>query len=276
MNLIVIDLETTGVDIHKDEVLQVSIIDGQKNVLLNEYCKPDTITDWPEAEVIHGITKEMVQDKPSFHAYVKNVQDYLSSADLILSFNGIEFDLPLLQKYGIHYDVKKCFDLYTEALSYYHRSFKLVDLVRFYGLKVDNAHNSLGDNYMLLDCYYKFKKEKNSSFWYYKSIDFILERLDQKVLDKATPLSKEGTAVDLSFYGRFAGVSTSIRGYRQHLLFNTLDRLVDSHCTCLDCLDGGNKMCKHVVAALQVLGPEATPYTTQHSLHLELLKDKKK
>lgn len=274
MNLIVIDLETTGVDIHKDEVLQVSIIDGQKNVLLNEYCKPDTITDWPEAEVIHGITKEMVQDKPSFHAYVEKVQEWLSSADIILSYNGIEFDLPLLQRYGISYDRKKCFDLYTEVLSYYHRPFKLVDLVRFYGLKVDNAHNSLGDNYMLLDCYYKFKKEKNSSFWYYKPIGFILDKLDQKVLDKASALNKEGTTVDFSFFGKYAGVSTSIHGYMQHLLFNAVDKLVDSHCTCLDCLDGGNKMCKHVVAALQVLGSEATPYTTQHNLHLEILKEK--
>lgn len=275
MNLIDIDIETTGLDINKDEVLQITIIDGQKNVLLNEYCKPDNITDWPEAERIHGITKEMVKDKPSFHAYVERVQEWLSSADVILSYNGVEFDLPLLQRYGIRYDSKKCFDLYTEVLSYYRRPFKLVELVRFYGLEENNAHNSLGDTCMLLDCYYRYKKEKNSSFWYYKSIGFILDRLDQRVLDKATALSKEETTVDLSFFGKYAGVSTSIHGYRQHLLFNSVDKLVDSQCTCLDCLDGGNRMCKHVVAALQVLGSEATPYTTQHESHLEILKRKK-
>lgn len=277
MNLIVLDLETTGLDITKDEVLQISITNGKKEVLLDTYCKPDTIQEWKEAEIIHGITPKMVENKPSFTVYVVQVQEILSTADTILTYNGVEFDLPLLhEKYGINYDKAKCFDLCTEVLSYYHRRFKLVDLVQFYGLEILNAHNATGDNFMLLDCYYRFMKEKWSSFWYYKTIGWILRNLEQKVLNKARSISKEGTAFDLSFFGRNAGVSTSIRGYRQHLLFNMTDKLIDSHCTCLDCLDGGNKMCKHVVAALQVLGSDAMPYTTQHQLHLEILKENKK
>lgn len=276
MNLIVLDLETTGLDITKDEVLQISITNGKKEVLLEAYCKPDTIQEWKEAEIIHGITPKMVENKPSFNAYTKQVQEILSTADTILTYNGVEFDLPLLhEKYGINYDKAKCFDLCTEVLSYYHRRFRLVDLVQFYGLEVSNAHNATGDNFMLLDCYYRFKKEKGSSFWYYKSIDYILDKLDQKTLDKANPISKEGSTANLSFYGNHAGVSTTIRGYNQDLLFNMNDRLVDSHCTCLDCLDGGNRMCKHVVATLMILGFDAKPYTMQHKKNLELLKEKK-
>lgn len=275
MNLIVVDLETTGVDLTKDEILQISLTDGQKNVLLDTYCKPDTITEWKEAEVIHGITPKMVQDKPSFHTFASKVQEILSSADRILSYNGVEFDLLLLQRFGITYDKTKCFDLYTEVLRYYHRSFKLVELVQFYGLKVSDAHNATGDNFMLLDCYYRFNKEKGSSFWHYKSIDYILDKMDQKTLDKASPISKEGSSVDFNFFGFHAGVSTTIRGYRQHLLFNMNDKLVDSHCTCLDCLDGGNRMCKHVVASLMILGSDARPYTMQHKKNLEKLKEKK-
>ena len=275
MNLIVVDLETTGVDKDRDEILQISLTDGQKNVLLDTYCKPDNIQEWKEAEAIHGITPKMVQDKPSFHAFAPKAQEILSSADRILSYNGVEFDLPILQRYGITYDKTKCFDLYTEVLRYYHRSFKLVELVQFYGLKVSDAHNATGDNFMLLDSYNRFIKEKWNSFYYNRTIDWILHNLEQKVIDKATPISKEGTAVDLSFFGRNAGVSASIRGYKQHLLFNAVDKLIDSHCTCLDCLDGGNVMCKHVVATLMILGSDARPYKQQHKKNLELLKEKK-
>ncbi len=70
MKLIVIDLETTGLDLLKDEILQVSIIDGNYNTLMNEYCKPETIQEWQAAEAVHGILPAMVKDKPLFKEYI--------------------------------------------------------------------------------------------------------------------------------------------------------------------------------------------------------------
>ena len=42
------------------EILQVSAIDQDGNVLIDEYCKPKNINSWEEAEAINGIFPEMV------------------------------------------------------------------------------------------------------------------------------------------------------------------------------------------------------------------------
>lgn len=39
--IVTIDFETTGFKAGTDEVLQVSIIDGEYNTLLNAYCRPN-------------------------------------------------------------------------------------------------------------------------------------------------------------------------------------------------------------------------------------------
>lgn len=55
-----IDFETTGLKAGEDEVLQVSIIDENYNVLLNAYCRPNNKDSWEDAQAVHGITPLMV------------------------------------------------------------------------------------------------------------------------------------------------------------------------------------------------------------------------
>lgn len=56
-----IDFETTGLKAGEDEVLQVSIIDENYNVLLNVYCRPNNKDSWEDAQAVHGITPLMVK-----------------------------------------------------------------------------------------------------------------------------------------------------------------------------------------------------------------------
>ena len=55
-----IDFETTGLKAGEDEVLQVSIIDENYNVLLNAYCRPNNKESWEDAQAVHGITPLIV------------------------------------------------------------------------------------------------------------------------------------------------------------------------------------------------------------------------
>ncbi len=246
MKLIVIDLETTGLDIAKDEVLQISVIDEKYNTLINEYCKPDTIQEWKEAEAVHGITPEMVKDKPSFHVYVSKVQEFISKTEKVIVYNGLDFDLKMLEKYGIHIDYTKTYDLMLEVDKEYRKWFKLVDLAHYYGYQF-KAHDSLEDTKATLYCYYKFKKELSNKFFDYKGINSVIE-----YSHKAEQAKEVGTpdALILEHVGRYVFVRSGVKSYYQNLLFNNKNQIVDSHCTCLDCLDGGNRICKHVVATL--------------------------
>lgn len=58
-----IDFETTGLKAGEDEVLQVSIIDENYNVLLNVYCRPNNKGSWEDAQAVHGITPLMVANE---------------------------------------------------------------------------------------------------------------------------------------------------------------------------------------------------------------------
>ncbi|MCI9654324.1 MAG: 3'-5' exonuclease [Acholeplasmatales bacterium] len=249
MKLIVIDIETTGLDISKDEILQISIIDGNYNTLLNKYCKPEHITSWEEAEAVHSITPEMVENKSHFQTYVNKVQELISTAERILVYNGLDFDLKMLEKYGIHIEYTKNFDLMLEVDKVYRKWFKLVDLARYYGYEF-KAHDSLEDTKATLYCYYKFKKELSNKFFDNKSIDFIIQysKKEEQAKTVGSPVLFNSEHI-----GRYVLVRSGIKSYYQNLLFNNKNQLVDSHCTCLDCLDGGNRICKHVVATLLYL-----------------------
>ena len=64
-NIRCIDTETTGLEPGKDEILQVSVVDGNGNILFDSLVKPTHRKRWPKAAEINGITPDMVKDKPN-------------------------------------------------------------------------------------------------------------------------------------------------------------------------------------------------------------------
>ena len=148
---VVLDFETTGLSSKYDEILQVSVIDQDGNVLINEYCKPKSISTWEEAEEIHGISPTMVLDKKPFEDYGKILSDILTNATEIIIYNA-EFEIGFLKKYGVEfnnniYDLMLEFaEIYGQWNEYYgNYTWKsLIDCCLYYGYYLDNAHDSLG------------------------------------------------------------------------------------------------------------------------------------
>ena len=111
--LVIFDLETTGLDMVKDRVIQLSYIkvypDGREergNELINpEKHIDDIITQ------LTGISNEDVKDKPTFKQIAKKMEDVFSGSD-IAGFNSNFFDVPLLAeeflRAGIDFDFSKC------------------------------------------------------------------------------------------------------------------------------------------------------------------------
>ena len=164
---IVFDTETTGLNAwdFNDEILQISIIDGEGNILLNSYVKPCLHESWDNATQINGITPEMVRDAPRPEDLIPVVKGIFASADTLIAYN-IDFDLGFLDQWEICpaegqkvIDVMEEFaEVYGEYNEYYgnYKWQKLTTAADYYGYRYD-AHDSLEDVRATLYVYRKMR-----------------------------------------------------------------------------------------------------------------------
>ena len=111
--LVIFDLETTGLDIVKDRIIEISYIkiypDGRE-VRGNELVNPEKPIPNEEAQLT-GITNDDVKDKPTFKQLAAKMTEVFTGAD-IAGFNSNHFDVPLLAeeflRAGIDFDFSKC------------------------------------------------------------------------------------------------------------------------------------------------------------------------
>ena len=149
------DLETTGFDSICDEILQISLIDGNSNVLLNSYVKPYKKTEWKYAERVHGISPDMVKEAPYLHDILPLVRKIFNNAQLLVSYNG-SFDIRFLNTVGIDLSFKEHFDVMRYFASYYNKgkAVKLISCAQYFGYEF-KAHDSLEDVKATLFCFNK-------------------------------------------------------------------------------------------------------------------------
>lgn len=107
LKVISYDMETTGFDPQNDDILQLSIVDGDGNELFNKLFKPTKKNEWPEAAAVNGITPERVQDCPAFQAWTGQVQEIFDQADVVVGYNQRNFDDRFLKANGIKIDPAK-------------------------------------------------------------------------------------------------------------------------------------------------------------------------
>ena len=91
------DLETTGINIAKDKIVEISVL----KVMPNGKEEQKTIRVNPEmhipeqASAIHGIYDDDVKDCPTFKEIAKDLARYIEGCDLG-GYNSNRFDIPLL------------------------------------------------------------------------------------------------------------------------------------------------------------------------------------
>lgn len=125
MNIVVFDLETTGLNKMKDFIIQFGAIkiDPTNNKIIdsmNIYIQPvGKYYISPQAKMKHHITEEFLKDKPFFKDVANQIMDFLKGCDL-LTYNGCSFDIPFLKneflRVGIDYDFLQhnCYDAFLE------------------------------------------------------------------------------------------------------------------------------------------------------------------
>ena len=92
------DLETTGVDIATDRIVEVAVLKLLPNgteVTFESRINPGMPIP-PSASAVHGIHDKDVEDKPEFREIAEALATFLEGCDLA-GFNVIKFDLPMLK-----------------------------------------------------------------------------------------------------------------------------------------------------------------------------------
>lgn len=146
-----IDLETTGIDVAKDRIVEICII--KVNVDNTEEVKTirvnPTVPIPLETSLIHGIYDEDIKDAPTFKDIAKELAAFLGGADFA-GFNSNRFDFPLLAEEFIRADCD--FDFikrkFVDVQTIFHKMEQrtLVAAYKFYCQKdLENAHSALAD-----------------------------------------------------------------------------------------------------------------------------------
>lgn len=110
--IIIFDLETTGLDIAKDRIIQISYIkvmpDG-KEIRNNIFINPGISIPEPVVELTH-ITDDMVKDAPKFKDVAADICKDFEGCDYA-GFNSNRFDIPFLVeemlRAGVPFDISK-------------------------------------------------------------------------------------------------------------------------------------------------------------------------
>ena len=104
--LIFFDLETTGINIASDRIVELSYLkiypnseEESKTYLINP-----TIPIPAKTTEIHGITDEDVKDAPTFTEVAKTIANVLEGCD-IAGYNSNKFDIPLLAEEMLRADI---------------------------------------------------------------------------------------------------------------------------------------------------------------------------
>ena len=111
--LVIFDLETTGLDLVKDHIIQISYIkvypDGREE-RGNELVNPEKPIE-PMITQLTGISNDDVKDKPTFKQLGAVLAEKFTGCDFA-GFNSNHFDIPLLAeeflRAGVDFDFSKC------------------------------------------------------------------------------------------------------------------------------------------------------------------------
>lgn len=94
------DTETTELDPERDEILTLSVVDGEGGVLWDRAYRPTRVAECPEAEAVNGISPADVAACPAISEDVVALREIFGGADSVVGYN-VGFDLGFLAAAGV-------------------------------------------------------------------------------------------------------------------------------------------------------------------------------
>ena len=148
---VVFDLETTGVQITRDRIVEISILkvhpDGEEETKTRRINPGMPIP--AAATAVHGITDEDVADQPTFAQVARSLYEWIDGCDII-GFNSNRFDVPMLVEEFLRAGIAVDFSdrRFVDVQTIYHKLERrtLEAAYKFYcGKELTNAHAADAD-----------------------------------------------------------------------------------------------------------------------------------
>jgi len=203
------DLETTGVNLSTDRIVEIAIVkimpDGSRQVkrkLINpEMPIPASSTE------IHGITDEMVKDAPTFKQSANELKQFIESCDLG-GYNSNRFDIPLLMeeflRSGIELDLSKRKMVDVQHIFYTMEPRTLTAAYKYYCNKeLEGAHSAEHDINATIDVLLaQIQRYPQLG----DSVESILGVIgEEKIVDYARRFSFDDKGVEVFNFGKHKG-----------------------------------------------------------------------
>lgn len=203
-----IDLETTGINLQTDRIIEIAIVklmlDGS-SIVKRKLINPEIPIPTASSE-IHGITNEMVKDAPIFKQIANEIKQFLHNCD-IAGFNSNRFDVPLLAeeflRAGLEETFETCKLLDVQRIFHTMEQRTLSAAYKFYCYKtLDNAHSAAADATATLEVLLaQIKKYKQLG----NTVDSILQYIGQEeIVDYARRFVKQ-KGIEVFNFGKYKG-----------------------------------------------------------------------
>lgn len=145
------DLETTGINVGKDRIVEISVL----KVYPNGNKESKTLRVNPEIPIsaeaasVHGITNEDVANEPVFKQIAPQIWEMMKDSD-IAGYNSNRFDIPLLVeeflRNGFDFDLDKHRFVDVQVIFFKKEPRDLSAAYKFYcGKTLENAHSAAAD-----------------------------------------------------------------------------------------------------------------------------------
>ena len=145
------DLETTGTNVAKDRIVEISIL----KIFPNGNKESKTWLVNPEMEIppeviaVHGISNEKVANAPTFKQLSKEIYKMIRDSDLA-GYNSDRFDIPLLAeemlRSEVDFDMKHMVSVDVQTIFHKMEKRTLEAAYKFYCDKVlEEAHSAAAD-----------------------------------------------------------------------------------------------------------------------------------
>lgn len=208
--LLVFDIESTGLDIANDRIVEISALKIMPNgdqEIKTRRLNP-TIPISPEAEAIHGISNEDVADCPTFREVAKSLAQWITGCDFA-GFNAIKFDIPLLAeeflRAGVQFNFRKRKVVDVQNIFHKMEQRTLVAAYKFYCDKeLEEAHSAEADTiatYEVLEAQIERYKDELEN-----DISFLAQfSTKSKSLDYAGRIALDENDTPIINFGKYRG-----------------------------------------------------------------------